>query len=207
MDSAFPILPAIFRDAADIPLTIPKLTVADFFHVLRHFGIFFHILFFSQIAGRFKEALDRPIVQEGYHGTFTASQVQTVIPVSAQTLAHAVGSHLSGGKVQDPFHVVIDSSLIFVSIRHHLLKQIKFPCLFYILHNGADQPQRVIRAGVLQAVDHLIPAGCGHHCGGFEGLHFRIRVKPFRLEQVQAIPLRHLAPQKLYDPLTAFFRV
>ena len=92
-------LPAVFRDAADIPFTVPKLTVADLFHILRHCRVFLYILFFTQIGGSLKETLDGPVVQEGYHGALTTAQIQAVIPVRTEAFAHTVLSHLSGGEV------------------------------------------------------------------------------------------------------------
>ena len=66
-------LPAVFGDAADIPFTVPKLTVADLLHMLCHCRVFLYILFFTQIGGCLKETPDGPVVQEGYHGALTTA--------------------------------------------------------------------------------------------------------------------------------------
>ena len=79
-------------------------------------------------------------MQEGYHGTFTAAQVQAIIPVCAKSLTDAVTPHLFIGKVQYSLHMLIYRAAASVGIGDDFLQKIEFAGLLHIFRNRADQP-------------------------------------------------------------------
>ena len=51
----------------------------------------------------------RPVMQLGYERALTPAQVQAVILVRPQTLAHAILSHLARGEIKDALHMLINA--------------------------------------------------------------------------------------------------
>ena len=146
-------------------------------------------------------------MQEADHGAFAAAQVQAVVPVRPEALADAVGTHLSGGEVQNALHMLVDRALAALGIADHLVHEARVPGLLHILHNGADQPQGVVRTGILQPVNDLALVRGRHHRGRLEGLLLFLRLKPLGLKQMQAVALVGQSFQKLGDPHPAPCRV
>ena len=103
--------------------------------------------------------------------------------------------------------MLIDGVFSPVGIGHRFVRELKISRLFHILHHRGYQPQRIVRAGVLQPVHDLFSVRCRDHGGGAEGLLFLLRLKPARLKEMQAVALRSQGPQQLHQPAAAFFRV
>ena len=116
-------------------------------------------------------------------------------------------AYLTGGEIENARQVPVDRLLAAVGVGHGLVEERQLACLFDILHNRRDEPERVVRARVLQAVDDLALVGRGNDRGGLERLLRRVLFKPARLEQVQAVALLRQRAQKLDQAAAAFFGV
>lgn len=90
-----------------------------------------------------------PKYAKTYHGTFTAAEIQAVVPIGAQTLADPVRPHLSGREIKNAHQMPVDRLLAAVSIGHRLVEEGKFTRLLDILYNSRDEPERIVRACVL----------------------------------------------------------
>ena len=187
MQPAFPVLmgadlPSVFGDAADIPAVIPQLPVTDLLHGMAHIGIVLHIVLSPQPGSRLQEVVDGPVMKEGYECALSASQIQAVVPVGTKPLADAVSPDLLRGKIQDFLHMLIDRAASAVGIGDDLIKESVLSGLLYIFHNGGDQPERIVRAGILKAVNHIRNLRSRHNRRRFKRLHLRVRIEPLRLE-------------------------
>ncbi len=197
-----------FGETAQIPLAIPQFAVAGFLDGFRHLGIFLHIGSLAQVAGNFKEGVNRPDVQEGDQRAFAAAQVQAVVPIGAQTLADAGRTDLFGRKVEGAFHVLVNGGGVALGKGDNFIEKTQLAGFFDVFHDGRHQPEMVIGAGVLQPVDQFIHTGRGHHgrqlhTGKFVLLGFKDR----RVKQVQPITGSHLPPEQFPNPLAALGRV
>ena len=146
-------------------------------------------------------------MQEAHHRALPAAEIQAVVPVGAQALADAVLPDLPRGEIEDARQMLIDRALAAVGVGDALVRKAELPGLADILHHGGDQPQRVVRTGVLQVVDDLAFIGRRDHCGRAEGLLLSLRLEPARLEQVQAVAGGGQGAQQLDQAAAALFRV
>ena len=196
-------LPALGGNATDEPLSVPELLAADFLHGGGHGLIIGRIILPAQLLGQLHKIADGPIVQEADHGALAAAQVQAVVPVRPQALADAVRAYLLGGEVQDALHMVVDRALAAVGIAHHRIRKAHVAGLPDVLDDGAHQPQGIVGAGVLQAVDDLALVRGGHHRRGLKGLLLLLGLEPPGFEQMQAVALIGQGLQQLYNALLA----
>ena len=115
-------------------------------------------------------------------------------------------THLAVGEIQRRLHVVPHGVLPFVREGHHPIKEGKIAALPHVFHNGRNQPQRVVGASVLDAVQHplLVRLGDDRGCLGADVLAL---LQHRRVEQVQSVSLPHLAVQQLQNPLFAHDRL
>ena len=146
-------------------------------------------------------------MEEADHGAFTAAKIQTVIPVRPKALADAVDAHLPGREIQDPLHMLVNRSLAAIGVGNHFVHKTVIPCFFYKLDDAADQPQGIIRTGILQPMDNAVLIRRGDHRRRLEGLLLFLRFKPAGFKQVQAIALARQCPQQFDQTAAAFFRV
>ena len=197
---------AVRGDAPQEPLSVPQLFLTDGLHALHQHLIAFRVRLPAEIAGRIQEMLRCPDQQEGHHGAFPAAQVEAVVPVRPQAAGHAVCAYMSIGKVQRPLHVPPYGGLTLVGVGDHPVEEAHIAAFPHVFHNGRDQPQRVVGAGVLQAVDHAALLRRGHHRGRLEGRRLP-RLEPGGVEQVQAIARGHLPVEQLFNACAAHVRL
>ena len=103
--------------------------------------------------------------------------------------------------------MLVDRALPAVGVGDALVREGEVPGLPDKLHHRGDQPEGVVRAGVLQAVDDPAPVRRGHHRGGLEGRTLLLRLEPAGLEEMQAVALRRQGAQQLDEAAAAFVRV
>ena len=115
-------------------------------------------------------------MEEGHKRGLAATQVQAVVPVSAQPLGYAVCPHLIGTEldgshqmIQDcrwslikAFRIVNTEYLVAlvlaevrISKRHHPRKESHVASFHDVFHHGWHQPQMVIRTGISESVDKV----------------------------------------------------
>ena len=148
-------------------------------------------------------------MQKADHGAFPTAKVQTVVPVGPESFADPVGADLSGRKVQDPAHMLVNGAFASIRIRDSSAGKSQITGLPYVFHDRRNQPQSIVGAYVLDAVNDILFIDPGDHGGRAEGLFFTLLFgfEPARLEQVKPVALCGQSHQKLFDPLPALFRI
>ena len=202
MDPAFPVrlrtdFSSVFRDAPDIPASVPELIRNHPAHFFPKSRICFYILFPAQPLSQSDKMGQGPEMQFRYEGALAAAQIQTVIPVCPKALADPVRTGLPRRKIQDPLHVPVHTvSPRFRSFRYgrirvggRMIRKSQVPRLLYIFRNRRDQPEGVVGAGIFYPVDDILPVYAGDHRRRTEGflLPLFFRLKPARLKQMQPV--------------------
>ena len=200
-------LPVFGGDATDVPLAVPQDPLGGLLHSLGHLTVPGRVRLPAQALRQGSEMAQGPVVEEADHGALAAAQVQAVVPVCPQALTDAVAANLPGGKVQDALHMLIDRPLAAVGVGQHLVREGQVPGLPDVLHDAGHQPQGVVGAGVLEAVDDLALVRGGDHGGRLEGLLLLLRLEPPGLEEVQAVALPGQGLQQLHQTAPALVRV
>ena len=198
--------PAVGGVSPQEPLSVPQLPPAGFLHLLHQGLIFLNVFFPAQVPGRVQEVLRGPYQQEGHHGAFPAPQVQAVVPVRPEPFGDPVGAYLGVGKVQPPLHMVPDGPLPALGEGNLLLQEGRLSGLPHVFRDGRNQPQMVVRAGVLDAVDPAL-AEARHHRGRLPVLLPVLLLKPGGIKQMQPVSGAHLPLQQLQQPLFASLRL
>ena len=101
-------------------------------------------------------------------------------------------------------------SLSSVGVGHGLVCKSGISRLLDIFDNGRHQPERIIRAGILQPVHNVVRVHCRDNRRRLKRLFlflFCIRVKPFRREQMQSVAFGRESAQQFHDTLSAFLRI
>ena len=156
--------------------------------------------------GGIDEMVRSPYEQEGDHGTFAATQVQAVIPVGSQAPGNPVDAYLAVGKIQDGFHMLPNGAFSFVCIGDNLIKEGKIAALPDVFHDGRDQPEGIVRAGIADAVEHPFLIRLRDHGRGFDGTVV-LCFEHSGIEQVEPVTFPHLSAEELADPHHAAVRL
>ena len=97
-----------------------------------------------------------------------------------------------------------------VCIGNNLIRETVFPGLLDVFNNRRNQPQCIIRTCIIDTV-HNVRLVCGRDHGRglkwFLLLLAIIRLKPFRLEQMQSISHGSQSAKQLHDSLLTLLRV
>ena len=133
-------LPVIRRNTAEEPFTVPQNIAAACSDLFGKGSVVFGIVSSPQGIRQLTEAVQSPEMQEADHCALSPAEIQAVIPVRPQTLANAVLSDLSGGKIKDARQMFIDAALPSVGISDRKIDKGQFSRLFDILYHGRNQP-------------------------------------------------------------------
>ena len=138
---------AFLRVAADkavaVPAELDQLLAECLLLLLQILQIFGIVL----LSCEFPKDRECVIELEGDESRFAVlSEAKTVIPVRIKAGRHSVRSEMIQGEIQSSLQMLIDTSLVAVRKRDHLVKERDISGLGDIFVDCGKQPERVIRA-------------------------------------------------------------
>ena len=187
---------AVGGEAPQEPVPVPEDAPGGLDHGVHPGLVRLHVRGPAQRPGRIQEVTGGPDQQESHHGAFPAAQVQAVIPVRPQPPGNAVGADLTVGKIQRGLHMLPDGGLALIRVGDDFIKEGQVAAFPDVFHDGRQQPERVVGAGVLDAVKHALRIRLGNDGGGFETV-VGLFLQQGGIEQMEAVALSHLASQQL----------
>ena len=181
-------LQSLRGDPAQVPLAVPEFPFARCANFLCHRRVLLHIIFAAEMLCRLDKRPQRPVMHERHHGALAAAQVQAIVPVGAQPFADSRLPHLLRGKIQRALQMLVNRRLAFIGESHYLVEQRGVARLFHVLANRHHDPQRIVRACVVDSVNQALAIWRMRNRRRFERRRLLLlRIEPVRIKQVQPV--------------------